>query len=101
MTAKLTKAGLDALEPEKRQQAEAVGHMVGFITSRLRDDADAQACVDMILANLSAAHDEGVRDAEDVVRTLSERFPIYALKVAADALADLRALNSGRALEDG
>lgn len=92
MTGRALIAKLNSLSDESQQEIAWKVRLLVDLIGRRFDDQTLEA---MLNAGLDKAHEEGIRDAAELCRMMSERTPHlsnkHALDIAAEAIADLAA----------
>lgn len=68
-------------------------HLIRFMIDNLRDGADKEVALTMIMSHLDAAHSKGIEDAAWVCEHLAAATPKATAEVCAKALHELRRRN--------
>jgi hypothetical protein len=83
------------LRPEFQQRVEWKTRLVDWLLPRIAQPADRETTLELFLGALEQAHDDGLADAETVLRQLSEAEPDSRhLSIAHSAISRLRKLNA-------
>ena len=74
-----------------QRRTEQFRQLISWMLPRL--SSDREVAFDMLAAYMHQAHDDGLSDAQKLIADLHEQTQIHSLRVARDAIAQLRRMN--------